>query len=893
MLTSQTISSLRPLHVYATANNVFASSATSSLQLRRPIQIRAFRFGVWSSYLDPAYDRELRRRYRTLRLKYPHIINAKSPWHENPFAQEPIAAFQRAAARYWALATAGCDSRWLSRDELGTRAGGTPRTSNRPFYTDPSSRTSRDIKPQSEMGMRFGRHRMDTNIRVPKSHETVKSKTNSIEGTDYMIDPITNRKVSKREQGRVLHDWEPLTSKLYTSPFAPFNPPSPEEPIYTNGKPPASELEKYAENEFDDWPAASAQSSIDSTESSTHPRTTSCVFDNSALKNEEYSLNHLPLDDPIEDHDDLPKDQAATLDDPPEKSTNGLKCRMVDSIDPQSVSHPDPSPQPSLEPDQLQSELQNYGPYMYNESSSTRADAQEIKDLAKYRYRASGEPESAKEPSTVYDDLYKYAPTTFDDIKDEDQPFQKYGDLEKYKAFRHQNLDTSVALERDIVTESLKEYETKEQDDRVPFVRTYFNHSPKKIPKMKLPERHVFSEHYSGQTGAETLHQGTSHFPKHSKQTSEIHETEPTPKIKTHSRTLHGREELARSAEDKSSEVPFSTTEKGTSQPAQDRPGKSPRLESALNRRLSAMKGNRSGGVFGADLYSKEPQGLETSFFEECGGKSTMPLYKRTYGSEPRQVASRSGPTEEIKAQESLDGLSNLYYDRDPEVDGIPPSMSADSVRNPKTTQPDEPTVYKILAYDPTTQTVNVAETTSVVPDLASPLSPTEVLLRLSNPTLVKFFAYFAPLQAEGFEIVSGGGDRLVFRQVRPAKAAGQGGPTYVNPIDMMGRSAAVPNAAAFVSPTGFVNYDVPGVEEPAEPPFRSNIDVRREEPVFSGRKSSSGDKESKKRKKSRMNVGGRIIVGGAWVAGISYALGVVSEYFHTGGADGKGPIGF
>ncbi len=101
-------------------------------------------------------------------------------------------------------------------------------------------------------------------------------------------------------------------------------------------------------------------------------------------------------------------------------------------------------------------------------------------------------------------------------------------------------------------------------------------------------------------------------------------------------------------------------------------------------------------------------------------------------------------------------GSSDLYYHRDPEIDGIPPSESTDQVRDRKATQLDTPTVYKILAYDPTMQTISVAETTSVVPDLASPLRPTEALLRLSNPT--KFFPHFAPLQAEGFEIVAGGG---------------------------------------------------------------------------------------------------------------------------------------
>ena len=38
---------------------------------------------------------------------------------------------------------------------------------------------------------------------------------------------------------------------------------------------------------------------------------------------------------------------------------------------------------------------------------------------------------------------------------------------------------------------------------------------------------------------------------------------------------------------------------------------------------------------------------------------------------------------------------------------------------------------------------------------------------------------------------------------------------------------------------------------------------------------------------------GKRLLVGAAWVAACSYAVGVVSEFFRTGGMDGKGPQGF
>ncbi|KAH7313191.1 hypothetical protein BKA65DRAFT_154825 [Rhexocercosporidium sp. MPI-PUGE-AT-0058] len=209
-----------------------------------------------------------------------------------------------------------------------------------------------------------------------------------------------------------------------------------------------------------------------------------------------------------------------------------------------------------------------------------------------------------------------------------------------------------------------------------------------------------------------------------------------------------------------------------------------------------------------------------------------------------------------------------------------------------------EPTLYKILAYDPTMQSVSTAETTSIVPDSSDSLTPAEVLLRLSNPS--KFFPHFQSLQSQGYEIVAGSGDVLVFRKVRsgapilpkvdtPAeaheKAVSQERRRMTNPIDGM---QSTPITGDFASPTGFVNYDLP---RGSEAPFKSNIDMRREEPVFSGRRNWEDETEEERPKaKGR---GKRLLVGAAWVAACSYAVGVVSEFFRTGGMDGKGPQGF
>ena len=203
--------------------------------------------------------------------------------------------------------------------------------------------------------------------------------------------------------------------------------------------------------------------------------------------------------------------------------------------------------------------------------------------------------------------------------------------------------------------------------------------------------------------------------------------------------------------------------------------------------------------------------------------------------------------------------------------------------------------MYKILAYDPTMQSISTAETTSIVTDTASALTPAEVLLRLSNPA--KFFPHFKPLQEQGYEIVSGSGDVLVFRKVRRASP-----PTtttqqqsdlqdyrkkVTNPVDGM-QSRPVAATGNFASPTGFVNHDLP---VSSDPPFKSNIDVRREEPVFSGKSTWQEDAEGS-RSKSK-GKGKRLLIGAAWVAACSYAVGVVAEFFKTGGVDGKGPQGF
>jgi hypothetical protein len=328
-----------------------------------------------------------------------------------------------------------------------------------------------------------------------------------------------------------------------------------------------------------------------------------------------------------------------------------------------------------------------------------------------------------------------------------------------------------------------------------------------------------------------------------------------------------------------------------------------------------------------ADPYSKKPQGLETSYAEECAakqGEGDLSVFVSSYGS-PKRDEDSSKKRDTVSENESrrLDNqkknvlkqkdrdlvrqIRSVYEEKygtidhkhrqvpeEPKTSQYLDGESAQGVES--TSEAPEPTLYKILAYDPTMQSISTAETTSIVPDTASALTPAEVLLRLSNPS--KFFPHFEPLQAQGYEIVSGSGDVLVFRKVRsagPAEVKEEPSPSprdrmkkATNPIDGT-QSGPIATTGNFASPTGFVNHDPPYGSNPA---FKSNVDVRREEDVFSGKSNwSRGTERPQQRKK--MSLAKRMLLGAVWVGGLSYTLGVVSEYFKTGGIDGLGPQGF
>lgn len=221
--------------------------------------------------------------------------------------------------------------------------------------------------------------------------------------------------------------------------------------------------------------------------------------------------------------------------------------------------------------------------------------------------------------------------------------------------------------------------------------------------------------------------------------------------------------------------------------------------------------------------------------------------------------------------------------DLQPALDRYTKSPHHTTTSTPPTSTPHQ-TIYKLLTHDPSTSLLTTTTTSSSTPPSTPPLSPAEILPRLSNPS--KFIPHFAGLQSQGFELVSGAGDVLVFRKVREPEAGSGGGGIPVNPIDMMGKQVQkreyyATAAERFASPTGFVNYDLPREQGQG----RREQQVRRVEEVFSGPKVGEGGQVLKGEGEGKeKGVGKRLVVGAAWMAGVAYSIGVVGEFLGKGG---------
>lgn len=992
-----------PRNSRTAASGSIAPTCAALIRYRNQ-QNRTFRFArIWASCLDPEPHREVFRHHRKLRHKHAESLNRRLSWDNHPYADD--------ARRMLKSAIRDCWRKDLRPTGRGANTGARCNTPDNPTGIRPGNNIE-DAERGAMEHLLFGDRSPEEwpstfqNPRGrPRNQHMATPKPSLVRPEDqgseveYIIDPITNRKVPKVPKIPNVPDvsspatystfdaadipGKPL--KGYEPQFTSFNPPAiseSSEPIFYDGPPPAAELEKYGPVRLDEHASSFA--------SDGQPKP---VFES-----EEYESNHArPSENTISWHfndgimpatgnispdegagittrttepDNLDnKDQNKYMDStseykqpfddlqkykpvaPEEDDLELMKSHLQYSDLPgyNTFTHLESDGKPvtteqtqgssgvgKYQPSQLSekgvrdvydearadpTELNNYESFGYNEPDGKSVstveetndyDPREVQEYQAFRYNEpDGKPALADQEGN-YDPLevqsyreFKYnepdgKPLSVEDTDVYRAPaLQQYQDadfdapdvqvakggseadaseLRQYEAVKHNEPDGKQGSQPDSTAQGLSDFDAKEKvGKQIPYLEPTEQEKAEDLDLLRasdvrarfsttgdaeaeVPSRTLLESLMSRYAAtSDAVDQEAARSVKETKQRSLAAEGQ----VAEHGRQLTGNyvrdfpDEFARSWT--SSFTPEHQT--GSNASADVQP-----VQPALDRQVKLAPKPAVG-----DLFSKEPQGLETSYEKECAATIDAPIFMKQYGDIDAQPESAA-------------------------------TITAESSSSSSETAP-EPTLYKILAYDQTMQTINIAETTSNVSKTEPPLTPAEVLLRLSNPA--KFFPHFGPLQAQGFEIVSGSGDVLVFRKVRnpeadsaahnpdPTTASAKESPkiALVNPIDMTGSRRRFPDPAIgrFASPTGFVNYDMPAMQQ-SDPVrrFLSGIDVRREEPVFSGeRKSEEG------RQGTKTSLPKRMAIGAAWVAGVSYALGVMGEYFKTGGADGMGPKGF
>ncbi|KAJ5389459.1 uncharacterized protein N7496_000527 [Penicillium cataractarum] len=204
---------------------------------------------------------------------------------------------------------------------------------------------------------------------------------------------------------------------------------------------------------------------------------------------------------------------------------------------------------------------------------------------------------------------------------------------------------------------------------------------------------------------------------------------------------------------------------------------------------------------------------------------------------------------------------------------------------------------YRILAYDTTTSTVTTTESNSFF-GTSETVQPHEILTRLHNPA--KFVPFFAQMQADGYEIATGGGDILVFkRSVKNAKrnpvSTASQQQESVSP-DVQADIAQYMRDDSYDSHRYVRHYDPSSTIKPSTFGDTASSDNFNSDPGSSSAitpTSSTTTKSKSKSKSTFRKVIRRMVLTGTITAGSCYAIGVVTEYFRTGGLDGRGADGF
>ncbi|KAJ5604949.1 hypothetical protein N7510_010103 [Penicillium lagena] len=193
---------------------------------------------------------------------------------------------------------------------------------------------------------------------------------------------------------------------------------------------------------------------------------------------------------------------------------------------------------------------------------------------------------------------------------------------------------------------------------------------------------------------------------------------------------------------------------------------------------------------------------------------------------------------------------------------------------------------YRILSYDVTSKQVTASEADSFFGSGES-RTPNQVLSRLHNPS--KFTPYLEQLQRDGYEIATGGGDILVLRKFESSMPGAQDSSELAAANAEIAKhirhdsfqSTPKNNKSRVVTRQETVFTGGPPNWSPW-PPTSSAAKNEAELSTFSQSRSSSSSSTSHAALQ-------RMLLAGTATAASCYAIAVVTEFFRTGGADGRG----
>ncbi|KAG2416609.1 hypothetical protein HFD88_007824 [Aspergillus terreus] len=258
----------------------------------------------------------------------------------------------------------------------------------------------------------------------------------------------------------------------------------------------------------------------------------------------------------------------------------------------------------------------------------------------------------------------------------------------------------------------------------------------------------------------------------------------------------------------------------------------------------------------------------------ELDAQTIRSRFQHYQAHEPAKESATESPSPESTTESSLKSGEDSTVSQSPvhdEATHSSPNMDQVNAANGMSANPTTtPEIYHVLAYDPSTFQMTHAETGSSTRATNESFHPAEVLPLLNNPA--KFMPYISKMHADGYEIVSGSGDVLVFRR----------GSTPSAPSDMREFDANVRDVPLL--------NEIEKIREPmsegAIPPNPSSASGKSSDEHFT--QSESTKNESRFGRTVR-----RMFISGAATAATCYAIGVVVEYFRTGGQDGRGIDGF